>query len=248
MANLQDFNKAKRELAKEEMVNSIYSNQKSVMTGVTSIIPFLGPFIDKLADQKFESYQLKKRKLFIDTVLSNEDLITSDKVSNVQFIINNENIIKLVDTCTSNDKVIYYGNLIRNGYFQSERQISNDDFEEYRTLLSDLSEREIKYLIIFANHARENGYCLEGKALNLYFKEMKELYPNISPIVMLNRLKRTGFINDEAAWADYGDADETVENADANLVLGSGNAFTLDHGYDDFERMVLEAFDSGKSI
>ena len=252
MSDLQDFEKAKKELNTEETVNEIYSAQKSVMTGVLSVIPALGPFIDKLSDQKFEAYQTRKRKIFVDAVLANIDIITSDKVRNEAFIINTAKTIELVDRCTSDDKVVYFGNLVRNGYFDAKEQISNDDFEEYEAILGDLSDREIKFLVVFAEHAKRNDYALDGRPLQEYYSEMRKMYPRINPEVILNRLKRTGLVNDQAAWADFGDEDEKADinggNADGTLVLGSGNAFVLDHGYDDFERIVLRAYDTGKRM
>lgn len=249
--NMKDFSKAEKELMVAEVVDEVYKSQKPVMTAVLSVIPALGPFIDESAAQLFEKYQTTKQKKFVDTVLANDDIITSDKLNNFECIINIAKIIELVDRCTSNDKIVYFGNLIRNGYFDTDEQICNDDFEEYESILKDLSEREIKYLVKFADYARKNNYIMSGKILDKYIQEMKIIYPRINPLVIINRLKRTGFVTEQSAWFDYGDyGDEddkmAAKGTNGTLGIGNGNEFTLDKGYDDFEKVVLTSYDEKK--
>lgn len=238
MPNIDDFEKAKEELHKEERITAVYDTCNSVKAAVLSVIPCLGALIDKLSDQKFANYQNEKRQKFVDVVLSNTDLITSDKVINEACIINIAKTIELVDRCASADKVVYYGNLVRNGYFEYSEQIGNDLFDEYEAILKDLSFREIQYLIFFAKAARENDGHLNGNALQTYFNHMKSIYPDVDPNIMLNRLQRTGFITDEMSWVD-------IEEADSNnsLQLGSGISFVLHSAYDEFERIVLSGFE-----
>lgn len=139
-----------------------------------------------------------------------------------------------------------FGNLIRNGYFETDTQIGNDDFEECESILKDLSDREIKYLIVFANYAGKNDGKLCGKQLKEYCQEMQKIYPKINPKIILNRLKRTGFIEDLFAWADFGD--EGIDNSDATLMLNNGDSYWLNESYDDFEQKVLNSYDSGRRV
>ena len=139
-----------------------------------------------------------------------------------------------------------FGNLIRNGYFETDTQIGNDDFEEYESILKDLSDREIIYLIVFANYARKNDGKLCGKQLKEECQEMQKIYPKINPKIILNRLKRTGFIEDLFAWADFGD--ERIDNSDATLMLNNGDSYWLNESYDDFEQKVLNSYDSGRRV
>ena len=85
-----------------------------------------------------------------------------------------------------------------------------------------------------------------GKQLKEYCQEMQKIYPKINPKIILNRLKRTGFIEDLFAWADFGD--EGIDNSDATLMLNNGDSYWLNESYDDFEQKVLNSYDSGRRV
>lgn len=242
MANIQDFNKVKNDLHVEEKANQIFEYQRSLMALVLSIIPGLGPFIDKTVEQRFDSYQTKKRQIFIDTVLSNTDIITSDMVRNEACIINIAKVIEVIDKTAHADKVVFYGNLVRNGYFDAVEQISNDNFEEYLAILKDLSYREMIYLKEFAAAAKKKDGTLVGNELSSYFQKMIDIYPKLNPQSILNRLKRTGFITDNMAWVDM----DNKKSDTGTLKLGEGILYSLDSSYDDFERAVMRNLDTGK--
>ena len=244
LSNIEGFNRAKKEMQTEELAKDLYVQQRSVLAGVLSVIPFFGAYVDELTVQAFENYQNSKRQKFVDVVLSNTDLITSDKIKNESFIINIAKTIELVDRCASDDKVVYYGNLVRNGYFSLDKQIKNDDFDEYEAILTDLSDREIRYLVAFAEYARKHNRELSGNCLQEYYIEMTNKYPLVTPRVMLNRLQRTGFVRDEMVKVDS----NAKDFAQVVLQLDSGEAYTLDSSYDDFEKIVLKAFDEGKRL
>ena len=248
MTDINGLKKAKKEIDTEENVVAFYDKYKPVISGVLSVIPYLGSFIDGFVEQKLSNYQTRKRQLFVDAILANKCLITSEKVRNEAFIINTAKIIELVDRTTSDDKVIYYGNLIRNGYLDSGEQISNDDFEEYVSILKDLSEREIKYLVAFADEARKNNYGLQGEKLKLYYDRMLRLFPRIKPEVILNRLKRTGFVIDQMASTGFENEGKgnDIDDEGTSVLFGSGYSYTLEHSYDEFEKIVLRTYDSGK--
>ena len=48
------------------------------------------------------------------------------------------------------------------------------------------------------------------------------------------------------ARADYGDTDEGrfVNDANMGLMFGRDNSYTLERDYDEFERIVLKAYES----
>lgn len=183
----------------------------------------------------------------VETILQNKDLITRDMVNNVEFIINIAKTISAVDRTASADKVVFYGNLVRNGYFSNET-ISNDCFEEYLAVLSDLSFREIQYLAVFAERARQHDYKLEGTFLADYYRFMSAKNPEINPSIILNRLKRTGFVNTINEWADFGVEDTKDVHGAGSLVFGDNSAFRLEYAYDDFEEVVLTKYDGSLSI
>lgn len=76
-------------------------------------------------------------------------------VNDIEFILNFAKTIEAVNRLASNDKVKYFANLLKNGYFVSEK-ILNDTFDEYLHLLSVLSYREIEYLWFLYSFQTEN--------------------------------------------------------------------------------------------
>ncbi|MBR1472167.1 MAG: hypothetical protein IJ600_11065 [Lachnospiraceae bacterium] len=237
MPDIDDFIEAQKEIQFAEKINSVYRAQNSVKAAVVSLIPVLGALFDKITDQTLEDYQNKKRQKFVDTILANKDLITSDMVKNVPCIINIARSIEVVDRCASDDKVVYYGNLIRNGYLSSKTQISNDEFDEYISILNELSYREMIYLNSFAEHARKSGLMSEDMPrvdkdnLKRYFAYMDKIYPQGNHEFILKRLLRTGFIIEDVPVVEH----ETV-------ILGGTGNYALDKSYDNFERMVIKKF------
>ena len=63
----------------------------------------------------------------------------------------------------TNDKVKYFGNLIRNGYLSGEH-IENSEFEEYLDILNTMSYREIQYLVDYKKYCDEKN---KGKKYNI---------------------------------------------------------------------------------
>ena len=55
-------------------------------------------------------------------------------------------VVKVVRILAANDKVKYFGNLIRNGYLSRE-YIENNEFEEYLEILNTVSYCEMQYLL-----------------------------------------------------------------------------------------------------
>ena len=82
----------------------------------------------------------------LEIILSDSENITSDMVNNVEFIINFARLLEVVNRLASNDKIKYFANLLKNGYF-TEDKIANDKFEEYLNLVNELSYRELFLLI-----------------------------------------------------------------------------------------------------
>jgi len=243
MSTIEDFSDAKKELDKANLIVAVYENpvQSAFMHGVLSIVPFAGAATDSLVGQQVFKFQSDKEKQFIEIINSNTDLITMDMVKNERFLIHFGRCMEAIRRLASNGKIEYYGNLLCNGYL-NENTISVDDFDEYESILNDLSEREIHYLVVFADFARKNNRELSGKTLQNYISNMQSLYPSLSPIQILKRLQRTGFITDAMAWIEHGED----TNSDGTLKLGAGNAYVLDSSYDDFERIVLRTFNEGR--
>ena len=232
----QDFEQIKQECKNSAEVNDIYNNPvvKAGLKFFLGCFPFFGDLVEAGLDWGFNQFQNKKQEILRDAILENKELITKDKVNDVEFICNLIKTSEMVSRLATDEKIVYFGNLVRNGYL-SDARITNDDFEEYAAILNDLSYREIQHLIFFAKNARENDRRLKGEHLDEYCEKMQSLYPNGSPIVTIKRLQRTGFINDEVLWND-----------DGNINLSPGKSFYLDSEYDSFETIVLKSFDLKK--
>lgn len=66
-------------------------------------------------------------------------------VNDVEFIVNSAKTREAVCSLATNDKVKYFGNLIRNGYL-SDEHIENSEFVESLEILNTMSYREIQYI------------------------------------------------------------------------------------------------------
>ena len=134
----------KTELHNYQEIESIKTNPV-VKLGIglmKQYIPILGEIIDCGIDQRLEKKQKEKRNELISIILSDDKLITSEMVNDTEFIINFFKTIEAVDRLTTNDKIVYFGNLIKNGYLNEER-IQAYKFEEYFNIINSLSYRQL---------------------------------------------------------------------------------------------------------
>lgn len=111
---------------------------------VLSMVPVIGPLVEGAIDETITAFQEKKRKELVDIILTSE-LITSERVNDVEFILNMAKTLEAVNRLATNDKVKYFANLIKNGYF-SKTKIQSDVFDEFLHMISMLSYREIEHL------------------------------------------------------------------------------------------------------
>ncbi len=135
----EEFENAKLSLQNAEAVIDVKNNPvvKSTILSVLKSIPLFGELIDSSIDVYLSSFQESKRQELIDLILS-DVTITSDMVNDIEFIFNFAKTVEAVNRLSSNDKVKYFANLLKNGYFVCSK-IQNDTFEEYLHLLSVLS-------------------------------------------------------------------------------------------------------------
>lgn len=156
MSNCEGFKNLKQTLNNSDELSDIKSNPvvRATILSVVKSIPILGELIDSSMDIYLTSFQENKRNELIEMILSDVN-ITSDMVNDVEFILNFAKTLEAVNRLSSNDKIKFFANLIRNGYFTSDK-IENDLFEEYLRLLSILSYREIEYLYFLYKYQKEN--------------------------------------------------------------------------------------------
>lgn len=156
MPNCEKIENIKQKLNNTEELADIKNNPvvKATILSVVKSIPIIGELIDSSMDMCLTSFQQNKRKELIEMVLSDAN-ITFDMVNDVEFIMNFAKTLEAVNRLSSNDKIKYFANLIKNGYFTSNK-IENDLFEECLRLLSVLSYREIEYLYFLYKYQKEN--------------------------------------------------------------------------------------------
>ena len=114
----------------------------SVLLAPIKAIPVIGELLDLSIDKSLENFQQKKEQELIDIIFKNSHSITSDMVNDVEFIVNYARVREAVKRLATNDKVKFFGNLIRNGYL-SGRHIQSSIFDEYINILNSMSYREI---------------------------------------------------------------------------------------------------------
>ena len=88
----------------------------------------------------------KKEQELIEVILKDSNSITNEMVNDVEFIVNFAKTREAVRRLATNDKVKYFGNLVRNGYLAGNH-IENSEFEEYLDILNTMSYREIQHVI-----------------------------------------------------------------------------------------------------
>ena len=128
---------------------------KVAISSVLSTIPVIGPLVDGAIDATLTAFQEKKRKELVDIILTGE-VITSDRVNDIEFIFNMAKTMEAVNRLATNDKIKYFANLMKNGYF-SKSKIQSDTFDEFLHMVSTLSCREIEHLS-FLCHFQESNW------------------------------------------------------------------------------------------
>ncbi|MDO4556429.1 MAG: hypothetical protein Q4B70_15015 [Lachnospiraceae bacterium] len=201
-------------------------------------IPGFGDLIDSSVDKLLDTFQKKKEQELVDIILKNDTVITTEMVSDVEFIINYARVVETVRRLATNDKVRFFGNLIRNGYLSGDH-IENSVFEEYLDILNTMSYREIRYLAVFKKHCEEtkiNRWASFSKKYSEIFGITSgELYYSFV------RMKQTGFL-DEEFETDSGDVDEDDLSFSSLDVDGKG--FHITERFVKFYNMVLKQWDS----
>ncbi len=107
-------------------------------------IPVLGCLVESSMETSINTKIEQTRKALTDCIIKNRN-ITSDQVNDVDFIINLNRTCEAVQRLTINDKVLFFGNLLRNGYL-SDSKIDPNLFDEFFSYISDMSYRELVWL------------------------------------------------------------------------------------------------------
>lgn len=236
----EELDVLKSSLQKISEMADIKSNPvvESVLRPLVKAFPVIGDMIDSGINKIIKDEQDKKEQELVEYILKNKCAITTNMVNDVEFIINCARVQEAVRRLATNDKVKFFGNLIRNGYLSGEH-IKNDEFEEYLEVLVTLSYRQIECLAEFYQESRSTNGGLIDKDWEEFKKNSKYSETDINFI--FKQLVRTGFINEERdAWSLNGDEEGGILEAD---VEGAFRGYKLDESFMKFYDMVLKMED-----
>ena len=231
-----EFDIAKAKLRAADTIVDIYSNPgvRIAINSIKAVVPVIGDLIDESLCAVLEDNQTKKRNLLLDIILSDKQSITPDMVNDVEFIMNFAKVIEAVNRLARNEKVIYFANLIKNGYLvNSAFKISNDEFEEYFNEISRLSFRELEYLVFFWKYAENHGGRIAAHTWKSFSEEFNEKYNGQDPISVYRKLIKTGLIY-EIKKGTY------ISKAAEELHLDN-EGYGIDAGFKKFYEVVLDS-------
>lgn len=215
---------------------------ESFLMPVIKSVPVIGDMIDSSMDKAIQDFQQKKEAELIDVILKDKNTITSEMVNDVEFIVNYNRTLEAVRRLATNDKVKFFGNLIRNGYLSGEH-IACSEFEEYLDILNTLSYREIQCLVdymLYCEEQKKNGRAQYSYNAWDYFstdyaKKTKASESELWSI--FTRIRRTGFIQEEFE-TESGDVD-IDQNTFGSLQVESSGYF-IHSSFFRFYNMVLK--------
>lgn len=211
----------------------------SILMPFVRSVPVIGDMIDSSMNKIIGDFQQKKEQELIEVILKDKNSITSEMVNDVEFIVNFAKTRDAVRRLATNDKVKFFGNLIRNGYLSGNR-ISNSEFEEYLDILNTMSYREIQCLIDYKLYCDKKGGS-NGWRYN-YWAYFSRDYSKSTGIKeselwsIFTRIKRTGFLHEEYE-TQSGDVDKKDYSFDSLEV--ESNGYCLDDSFKRFYDMVI---------
>lgn len=213
---------------------------ESVLMPMVKAVPVIGDMIDSSMNKVIEEFQEKKENELIEVILKDKNSITSNMVNDVEFIVNFAKTREAVRRLATNDKVKYFGNLIRNGYLSGEH-IENSEFEEFLDMLNTMSYREIQYLVDYKRYCDEKS---KGKNVKynkwIYFSKEYTAIQQITAGELWSifmRIKGMGFVEEEYE-TESGDID--ADDNTFNSLTVESNGFYIDNSFNRFYKMVLE--------
>lgn len=209
---------------------------EGVLMPMIKAFPAIGDMIDSTINMKLREFQDKKEQELSEVILKDKHTITSEMVNDVEFIMSFAKTKEVVRRLETNDKVKFFGNLIRNGYLSGEH-IEHNEFEEYLDILATLSYRQIECLADFYQNSRSTHGRVIDEDWEHFIKNSK--YPESDIKFILKQLVRTGFINEFRGVIAYDDRRD--ENGDfLPDIDGPFQGYELDESFMRFYDMVLK--------
>ncbi|WMJ22658.1 hypothetical protein RBG61_11760 [Paludicola sp. MB14-C6] len=129
-----------------EKIESIYSakNNPAIKSlfSILNTFPVIGELIDTSTEYILLDFQKKKQEKLLEVITLNNNFITTENVNNIEFIMSFIKIMEAVNKLTSNDKIKFYGNLLKNS-FLCEYKIDDNSFEDNLQALNSLTYNDI---------------------------------------------------------------------------------------------------------
>lgn len=215
---MNNFEENKLSLRKCEEIANIKNNPvvSASITIIKSLFPFGGELVDGVVEKTLTKNINEKREKLLDIILSDTEMITTDMCSDVEFLISYEKIVEAVDRLLTNDKIVYFGNLFKNGYLNKDR-IQAYKFEEYFDIINSLSYRQLDLLALLHKYSTKEVLCedekkVDGERWSLFKKDACERF-SISEddlIAILKSTEKSGLCK-EVVGAIYGYRGGTFE-------------------------------------
>lgn len=148
MVDKKDFDKIKSKYITTSKIQDIRNDPiVEVVISAMETIPGWGAIVATAKSSVDEIIKTKMKnnvmELF-ECILNGSD-ITSDCVNDVDFIFNLCKSCDVVRRLTTNDKIRFFGNLLRNGYLAGSK-IDNNVYDECFERINGMSYREISWL------------------------------------------------------------------------------------------------------
>lgn len=241
----EELEQAKVALQNANNIADVKANPvvESVLMSMIKAVPVIGDMIDASMNKVIEDFQKKKEQEFISVILKDKHSITSEMVNDVEFIVNYAKTLEAVRRLATNDKVKYFGNLIRNGYLSGEH-IANNEFEEYLDILDSMSYREIEYLVGYKKFCEKQQKNIgrrkdEWKGYLIDFFEGMGTEEQEKLIYMFPKLVRTGFVEEV-----YETTENWVNTENEQLKINSTEVRKIEYkltiAFDRFYELILK--------
>lgn len=208
---MNNFEEDKLSLRNCEEFADIKNNPVVVafITSVKPLFPFWGELADGVVNEVLTKNIIEKRKKLLDIILSDTEMITTDMSSDVECIISFKKTVEAVDRLVTNDKIVYFGNLFKNGYLNEER-IQEYKFEEYFNIINSLSYRQLDLLALLHTYSTKEISCdnekeEDGKRWMLFKEDACKIFDITGDdlIAILKSAEKSGLCK-EVVGAIYG--------------------------------------------
>lgn len=191
----EEFELIKHSLNNVENIKDVMDNPviSFFESAILPLLPAGEPFKSFISGI-MEATIADKREKLLDVICSGPLCVTTEMVNDVEIIMNFIKTVEAVDRLATNDKIVYFGNLLRNGYFCADR-IQADKYEEYFNAISSLSYRQLSLLALLYLHSKKqvavsNANDAELTIWNSFKKEACECF-NLSEGELVSILKAT---------------------------------------------------------